>query len=49
LLRTEGEGKSANDAKKLIVDIHNLFRRKVDPPAANMLQMVSILALDHRV
>lgn len=32
-----------DDEKKLIVDLHNLYRAKVSPPAADMLKMVSEL------
>lgn len=35
-------GALSDDEKHVMVELHNLYRSQVSPPAANMLQMVSV-------
>ena len=35
-------GALSDDEKHVMVKLHNLYRAQVSPPAANMLQMVSV-------
>lgn len=36
-----------DDEKRVMVELHNLYRAQASPPAANMLQMVSVARGTH--
>lgn len=40
-------GALSDDEKRVMVELHNLYRAQVSPPAANMLQMVSVARGTH--
>lgn len=37
----------SDDEKRAMVELHNLYRAQASPPAANMLQMVSVARGTH--
>lgn len=41
-------GALSDDEKRAMVELHNLYRAQVSPPAADMLQMVSAARATHR-
>lgn len=40
-------GALSDDEKRALVELHNLYRAQVSPPAADMLHMVSMVAKGH--